>query len=139
MVFGPPPEARESQVVTTLVLGGTGTKMATAQKNTQTRRTWLPILLGVVCGMFTLCLLAEHEPSAFWRLTGWMFNEEPPAKKIEPRTVHFTLFMLTLAATGGSIGVLFSRCKRTAFLFLLTILVIIAVFSVLGNCLDNFQ
>jgi len=41
--------------------------------------------------------------------------------------------MLTLAAVGGSIGILFSRWpKRTAFLFLLAILVVIAVFAALG-------
>lgn len=56
---------------------------------------------------------------------------------IEPRTVHFTLFMLTLAAVGGSIGVLFSEWrKRTAFLFLLAILTVIAIFSALGAYLE---
>jgi hypothetical protein len=101
-------------------------------------RTWFPILLGVVCGMIALCLLSEHEPTVFYRLTAWMFDETPPVKRIEPRTVHFTLFMLTLAAIGGSIGVLFSRWrKRTAFLFLLATLVVIAVFAALGDYLDR--
>jgi len=101
------------------------------------RCTWLPILGGVLCGMIALCLLSTHEPPFFYRLTAWAINEAPPAKMIEPRTVHFTLFMLTLAAAGGSIGVLFSEWrKRTAFLFLLAILVVIAAFSALGAYLE---
>jgi hypothetical protein len=87
--------------------------------------------------MIALCLLANHEPPVFFCLTAWTINETPPVKMIEPRSVHFTLFMLTLAAIGGSIGVLFSEWrKRTGFLFLLTILVAIAVFNALGNCLE---
>jgi len=66
------------------------------------RCTWLPVLGGVLCGMIALCLLSTHEPSFFYRLTAWAINETPPVKMIEPRTVHFTLFMLTLAAVGGS-------------------------------------
>jgi hypothetical protein len=124
------------------------TKMAKLPDNPTTQRTdvtvppkkggtWPPILLGVLCGVFALSLLAQHEPSAFWRLTVWMFNEKPPAKLIEPRTIHFTLFMLTLLGAGGSIGVLFSSWrKRTAFLFLLAVLVAIVVFSVVGCYLD---
>jgi hypothetical protein len=87
--------------------------------------------------MIALGVLAEHEPSVFWRLTVWMFNEKPPAKIIEPRTIHFTLFMLTLLGIGGSIGVFFSSWrKRTAFLFLFAILVLFVVFSVLGSYLE---
>ena len=57
-----------------------------------------------------------------------MFNEAPPAKIIEPRSIHSMLFGLTLIAVGGSIGVLFSRWrKRTAFSFLLAILAVFAV------------
>jgi hypothetical protein len=101
------------------------------------RCTWLPILGGVLCGMIVLCLFAKNEPSVFSRLTAWAINEAPPVKIIEPRTVHFTLFMLTLAAIGGSIGVLYSEWrKRTAFLFLLAILVVIAVFNALGSYLE---
>lgn len=104
----------------------------------QKGRTWLPILLGVLCGMIALCLLAKHEPAAFYRFTAWMFNEIPPRKLIEPRSVHFALFMLTLAAIGGSIGVLFSRWpKRRSFLFLMATLVVIAVFAALGNYLER--
>jgi len=101
------------------------------------RCTWLPILGGVLCGMIALCLLAKHEPPVFYRLTAWTINETPPVKMIEPRSVHFTLFMLTLAAVGGSIGVLFSQWRRrTAILFLLAILVVIAVFAALGTYLE---
>ena len=100
-------------------------------------RTWFPILLGVLCGLIALCLLAEHEPPAFYRLTAWMFNEPRPCKLIEPCTVHFTLFMLSLAALGGSVGVLFSRWRKTtAFLFLLATLMVIAVFALQGNYLE---
>jgi hypothetical protein len=103
----------------------------------KTRGTWLPILLGVLCGILSLCGLAEHEPSVFWRLTAWMFNEEAPVKLIEPRTIHFTLFMLALAAVGGCIGVLFSRWpKRTACLFLAVTLAVIAGFWALGRSLE---
>jgi hypothetical protein len=113
--------------------------METPQNKPQRTCTWLPILGGVVGGMIVLCLLAEHEPAVFCRLTAWMFNEEPPVKMIEPRSAHSTLFMLTLAAIGGSIGVLFSAWrKRTAFLFLSAILGVIAVFSVLGGYLERF-
>ena len=87
--------------------------------------------------MIALCLLAKHEPPVFYRLTAWTINETPPVKMIEPRSVHFTLFMLTLAAVGGSIGVLFSQWRRrTAILFLLAILVVIAVFAALGTYLE---
>jgi hypothetical protein len=100
-------------------------------------RTWFPILLGVLCGMIALCPLAGHEPAAFYRLTARMFNETPPKKMIEPRSVHFMLFMLTLTAVGGSIGVLFSRWrKRTSLLFLLAVLLVIAAFCALGSALD---
>ena len=59
-------------------------------------------------------------------------------KLVEPDSVHFTLFMLTVVAVGGSIGVLFSQWrKRTAFLFLLATLAVIAAFSVLGNYLES--
>jgi hypothetical protein len=103
----------------------------------QKGRTWFPILLGVLCGLIALCLFAKHEPPAFYRLTAWMFNETPPCKVIEPRTVHFTLFMLTLAAVGGSIGVQLSRWRKsTAFLFLLATLGVIAVFAALGAHLE---
>ena len=87
--------------------------------------------------MIALCLLSTHEPPFFYHLTAWAINETPPVKIIEPRSVHFTLFMLTLAAVGGSIGVLFSQWrKRTAILFLLAILVVIAVFAALGTYLE---
>jgi hypothetical protein len=87
--------------------------------------------------MIALCVLARHEPPVFCRLTAWTINEPPPAKMIEPRSVHFTLFMLTLAAVGGAIGVLFSEWRKgTGFLFLLAILVVIAIFSSLGTYLE---
>ena len=57
--------------------------MATPQDNPQEGRTWQPILLGVACGMIALCLLAKHEPAAYWHLTAWVFSEEPPAKLID--------------------------------------------------------
>jgi hypothetical protein len=102
------------------------------------RRTWLPILGGVLCGMIALCLFSTHEPPFFYHFTAWAINETPPVKMIEPRSVHFTLFMLTLAAIGGSIGVLFSQWrKRIAFLFLLAILTVITVFAGLGNYLES--
>ena len=104
----------------------------------QKRRTWLPILGGVLCGMIALCLLGRNEPPVFYHVTAWAINETPPVKMIEPRSVHFTLFMLTLAAIGGSIGVLCSQWrKRTAFLFLLAILAIIAGFAALGSYLES--
>jgi hypothetical protein len=87
--------------------------------------------------MIALWLLSTHEPPFFYQLTARVFNEAPPVKIIEPRSVHFTLFMLTLAAIGGSIGILFSqRRKRTAILFLLATLAVIAVFSAVGNWLE---
>jgi hypothetical protein len=110
---------------------------ATTGVKSHRRCTWLPILGGVLCGMIVLCLLAKHEPPIFYRLTAWTINETPPVKMIEPRSVHFTLFMLTLAAVGGSVGVLFSEWRKgTAFLFLLVVLVAIAVFDALGACLE---
>jgi hypothetical protein len=54
----------------------------------KTGRTWLPILLGVICGVVAFSSLAEYEPSAFWQLTAWMFNEEPPAKVSKPETTE---------------------------------------------------
>jgi hypothetical protein len=81
--------------------------------------------------MIAACPFAKHEPAAFYRLAAWMFNETPPV------TIN-TLFILTLAAVGGSIGVLFSRWrKRTAFLLLLATLVVIAVVAALGNYLER--
>jgi hypothetical protein len=101
-------------------------------------RTWFPILLGVLCGMIALSVLAKHEPAVFWHFTAWMLNEAPPVKLIEPRSVHFTLFMLTLAATGGFIGVAFSRWRKgIAFLFLLAILSVITLFATLGESLES--
>jgi hypothetical protein len=104
----------------------------------QGRRTWLPILGGVLCGMIALYLFRTDEPPFFYHLTAWAINEAPPVKIIEPHSVHYTLFMLTLPAIGGSIGVLFSQWrKRAALLFLLAILAVIAVFCALGNYLDS--
>ncbi len=102
-----------------------------------TGRTWCPILLGVLCGLIALVPLGTHGPPVFYRLTAWMFNEPRPCKVIEPRTVHFTLFMLSLAALGGSVGALFSRWHKTAaFLFLLATLAVIAVIAVLGSYVE---
>lgn len=100
--------------------------------------TWLPILSGVLCGMIVLCLFAKDEPPFFYHFTAWLFNEDSPAKIIEPRTIHFSLYMLTLAGAGGIVGVLFSEWRRKkAILFLLAILVIIAAFNALGNQLES--
>jgi hypothetical protein len=88
--------------------------------------------------MVALCLFAKNEPPFFYHLTAWAINESPPAKMIEPRTVHYTLFILTLAAIGGSIGILFSQWpKRMGILFLLAILAVIVLFAALGSYLDS--
>jgi hypothetical protein len=100
--------------------------------------TWLPILGGVLCGMIVLCLLSTHEPPFFYHITAWLFDEAPPAKIIEPRSLHFALFMLTVAGAGGAVGVLFSEWrKRRAILFLLAILAVIAAFDALGSRLES--
>jgi hypothetical protein len=88
--------------------------------------------------MIGVNLFRTCEPPVFYHFTAWAIKEAPPVKLVEPDSVHFTLFMLTVVAIGGSIGVLFSQWrKRTAFLFLLAILTIIAVFAALGNYLDS--
>jgi hypothetical protein len=98
-------------------------------------RTWFPILLGVLFGMISWWLLAMLEVPSFYRLTVWIFNEASPKALFAMPAyycVHRTL-LLALAAVGGSIGALFSRWrKRTAFLFLLATLLVIAAFAALG-------
>jgi hypothetical protein len=103
------------------------------------RRTWLPILLGVLCGMIACLLLASLESPAFYHVTVWIFNETSPKRLfITPGydCVQFAI-LLALAAIGGCIGVRFSRWrKETSFLFLLAILLVIAVFAALGRVFD---
>jgi hypothetical protein len=99
------------------------------------RRTWFPILLGVLVGMIACLLLAMVEAPSFYRLTVWIFNEtSPKALFARPayHCVHRTL-LLALTAIGGSIGVVFSQWrKRTAILFLLATLLVVAAFAALG-------
>ena len=88
--------------------------------------------------MVALFLVAEDEPPVFYHFTAWVINETPPVKMVEPRSVHFTLFMLTMAAIGGFIGVLYSQWRKsTGFLFLLAILAVIAVSAALGSYLES--
>lgn len=102
-------------------------------------RTWFPILLGVVFGLIASCIFANHEPSVFWIFTGWLFNEKPPVKIIEPDSLHFMLYILTLSAAGGFVGVFFSEWRaRKAVLFLLAILAAISLSTISGNYLQRY-
>ena len=95
------------RVAENFMFGRTGAKMATPQDKLQKRRTWLPILLGVLCGIIA-CRL-RHE--LFERLIARMLNGPFPGRIGDP-SLHLTLFMLTMAAVGGSIGALFSRQRK---------------------------
>jgi hypothetical protein len=102
-------------------------------------RTWFPILLGVLCGMIAWMLLASLESPAFYQLTVWIFNETSPKKLfITPGYDHVQLaVLLVLAAVGGSIGVRYSRWRKsTSILFLLAMLLVIAAFDAMGRVFD---
>ena len=89
----------------------------------------------------TACmLLANLEAPAFYRLSVLIFNESTPKRLFITPGYHLLHYgiLLTFAAVGGSIGVLFSRWrKRTAFLFLLATLVVIAAFCTLGDYMNT--
>ncbi len=100
-------------------------------------RTWLPILLGVLGGMVFLCIFAENEPKLFERFTYWLCKEHS-GKLIEPRSIHFTLYMLTLVTIGGTVGIIFSSWGKTkCIFFLLAILAAFVLFSSFGTYLDS--
>jgi hypothetical protein len=99
-------------------------------------RTWFPILLGVLSGMVAWVLLAAVGTRPIYHLSVWILRESPPPTGRVPLSAHYCVYralLLALAAIGGTIGIPFSRWrKRTAFLFLLASLAVVAVFAALG-------
>jgi hypothetical protein len=101
----------------------------------QTGRTWFPILLGALCGIIAFMMLAMFEAPSFYRIAVWLFKESSPKALFAMPAyycIHRTI-LLVLAAVGGSIGVLFSQWRRrTSFIFLLVVLIVIAAFAAVG-------
>ena len=98
------------------------------------QRTWFPILLGVLIGMILCMLLANIERTSFYRLSAYILKETCP-KKLFAMPAYYWIqrsVLLSLAAIGGSIGIIFSQWpKEKSFLFLMATILVIAVFSVL--------
>ncbi|MBN1910133.1 MAG: hypothetical protein JW818_10370 [Pirellulales bacterium] len=101
----------------------------------KTKRTWFPILLGLLGGLIAFVLLATIESPSFYRLTALVFNETSP-KALFAKPAYFCVHrtvLLMLAAIGATVGAWFSEWpKSRRFLFVLVALLIIGVFSAIG-------
>jgi hypothetical protein len=100
------------------------------------RFTWLPILVGVLCG-FVICCVFSNAACDFIAAAcpGPFVGRRPTCYGI-----YFKLYVYATIAGGGSIGVLFSAWHKTkAFLFLLAFLIVFAAFDVLGRYLDTIR
>ena len=98
----------------------------------RTNRTWFPILLGVVVGMFVWLILAVLETPSFYRLSVWITGKT--STKEMPRYYWILRsVLLILACAGGFMGVFYSQWpKKSSFIFLLAVLVVVSVFTVFG-------
>ena len=95
----------------------------------------LPILVGVLAGMFGFIILASLESPSFSWLAVRIFG--PTSHKtlfITPgyHCIHRTI-LLVLCAIGGGVGVAISSMRRRkAILFLIGILAVVALCAALG-------
>jgi hypothetical protein len=109
--------------------------MTSESPSKKKRRTWFPIVFGILCGMIAFVLLTTVERPSFYRLTVLIFNEtSPKALFAKPAyyCVHRTI-LLALAAIGGDIGVWFSEWPKTrSLLFLMVSISIVGVFAAVG-------
>ena len=98
------------------------------------RRTWVPILLGVICGV--LAIGPSKEPVCRFIIStfpGPFEGRLPTACGI-----YWTIYVYAVIAFGGFIGVLFSQWrKKTALLFLMGTLMLFIVFGAAGRYLER--
>lgn len=98
-------------------------------------RTWFPILLGVLTGMFLWLILTFMETPSFYRLSILITGKTSPKELFSVPGYYWIhrSVLLILALIGGSFGVLYSRWPRKASLFFLsTILVLLGIISAFG-------
>ena len=102
---------------------------------TAKKRTWLPILVGVLLGMVAWFVFAMLESPSFYRLTVWIFKETSPKVLFAMPAyycVHRTL-LLIMSGIGGFVGIAFSKWAHAkCMFFLMGTLIVIAVFATLG-------
>jgi predicted ABC-type exoprotein transport system permease subunit len=102
----------------------------TASRQATQSNAWFPILVGVLAGMISWLLLLQLGHHWIRDLSIWIFNEPPDSKYSAEYYSVLRTILLVLCATGGSIGIAFSRWRtKTCVLFLSGVLLIIAVFA----------
>lgn len=98
----------------------------------RTNRTWFPILLGVLVGMFVWLVLAVLETPSFYRLSVWLTGKTS-MKEIPGYFWILRSALLFLACVGGLTGVCYSQWpKKIAVCFLLAILAVVSLFAIIG-------
>lgn len=104
-----------------------------ASRSTRSPGTWFPILLGVLLGMIGFILLAS---SPFMDYIITLVFGGPPSKALFAHPayycVHRTILMLFCLA-GGVAGAHWSAWRRRSrFMFLVGVLLVIAAFAAIG-------
>ncbi len=98
----------------------------------RTNRTWFPILLGIVVGMFVWLILAVLETPSFYRLSVWITGKTS-TKEMPGYFWILRSVLLILACAGGFTGVFSSQWpKKIACCFLFAILAVVSIFAVIG-------